>query len=668
MKKKILIRGPILSQSGYGVQSRFALRSLRQYEDFFDIYIICVGWGQTGWIAEDNEERKFIDEIIQKTYFFQKNGGQFDISLQITIPNEWEKMAPINIGYTAGIEVDKISPAWIQKSSIMDRIIVVSNHAKHGFDNTVVNAKTPEGQVVQAKNQTPVNVVGYPVMVYEPDKSFKPEFKTDFNFLCVAQWSTRKNIENTIRWFVEEFIDQEVGLVLKVSYRNNSKTDQYEIEKRIKNLLEEYDERKCKIYMIHGDLTNNEMAALYKNSKIKALINIAHGECWGLPIFEAVCEGLPVITINWGGQADFISMSVKDKKGKSKIKPLVAKVDYNIKSIQKSSVWNGVLEKGTNWAFPKQGSYKMRLRDVYKNINRYNSQAKKLQKYVLKNFEEQKMYKMFAEVVNGEEIKLVDKKELPKISLITSVFDGQEYIRSFFEDMERQTIFDQCEIVLVHPSNSPNFKEEEKIINEFKKKYPNNIVYKRFKDDPGVYGCWNEGVKISTGEYITNANLDDRKSQYSLERHAKELFLNPDIGLVYADSFITEKENETFEKNSSKGQRYNFEQFSKEAMLRGNQCHNNPMWRRELHEKHGLFDAEFKSAGDWEFFLRCAFAGETFKKINETLGLYYFSPKGLSTNPENFEWKQKEERKIFLKYQQMFNEEGEEEEGQGIIL
>ena len=29
MKKKILVRGPVLSQSGYGEQSRFALRALR---------------------------------------------------------------------------------------------------------------------------------------------------------------------------------------------------------------------------------------------------------------------------------------------------------------------------------------------------------------------------------------------------------------------------------------------------------------------------------------------------------------------------------------------------------------------------------------------------------------------------------------------------------------
>ena len=39
MKKKVILRGPLLTRSGYGEQARFALRSLRSREDLFDIYI-----------------------------------------------------------------------------------------------------------------------------------------------------------------------------------------------------------------------------------------------------------------------------------------------------------------------------------------------------------------------------------------------------------------------------------------------------------------------------------------------------------------------------------------------------------------------------------------------------------------------------------------------------
>ena len=48
MKKKIILRAPVLTRSGYGEHGRFVLRSLREYEDYFDIYVLPVNWGQCG--------------------------------------------------------------------------------------------------------------------------------------------------------------------------------------------------------------------------------------------------------------------------------------------------------------------------------------------------------------------------------------------------------------------------------------------------------------------------------------------------------------------------------------------------------------------------------------------------------------------------------------------
>jgi hypothetical protein len=77
------------------------------------------------------------------------------------------------------------------------------------------------------------------------------------------------------------------------------------------------------------------------------------------------------------------------------------------------------------------------------------------------------------------------------------------------------------------------------------------------------------------------------------------------------------------------------------------------MWRKSLHDKHGMFNDKYRSAGDWEFFLRCAIAGSEFRKIQTPLGLYYFNPKGISTNFENFSWKQEEETEIYDKYKDL---------------
>ena len=127
MKKKILVKGPVLSRSGYGEQTRFAVRSLRAHEEHFDIFIMPTSWGRTGWLWEENEERQWMDERIKQTAIYTNQGGQFDVSLQVTIPNEWERLAPINIGYTAGIETTKVAPQWIEKSYLMDRDWETSN-------------------------------------------------------------------------------------------------------------------------------------------------------------------------------------------------------------------------------------------------------------------------------------------------------------------------------------------------------------------------------------------------------------------------------------------------------------------------------------------------------------------------------------------------------------
>jgi glycosyltransferase involved in cell wall biosynthesis len=141
---------------------------------------------------------------------------------------------------------------------------------------------------------------------------------------------------------------------------------------------------------------------------VKALINIGHGEGFGLPLFEAACHGLPLITTTWSGQMDFICKT--NKKGKAV--PKVIKVDYDIKDVQKEAVWDGVIQADSKWAFARENSFKSAMKDALKKEEHYRSQAKVLQKHILENFKEEDIYGRFVEILfPTEEVELANQIE-----------------------------------------------------------------------------------------------------------------------------------------------------------------------------------------------------------------------------------------------------------------
>ena len=388
VKYKVILKGPVLTRSGYGEQARFALNALRSREDLFDIYIQPLQWGKTSWISEQTEERQFIDTTIEKTIAFIQQGGQFDMSLQVTIPNEFEKMANVNIGYTAGIETTACSAEWLQKiNEVVDQVIVVSSFSKTAFINSEY-AGDNNGVPVSLRLDKPISHVNYPVKEVDNLPDLGIELDYDFNFLAMAQWGPRKNLSNTLKWFVEEFHDEEVGLVLKTNMAKNCLMDRELLVAQIKdNLSQNYPDKKCKVYLLHGDMTEEEIHALYKHPQIRAKLALPHGEGFGLPLFEAAYSGLPVIATGWSGQMDFLT----DEEGKEHF----YNVAFDIAPVPAEVVWDTVLIKESMWAYPRESSAKEQMRKCYEKNELNTEYAEELKE----RFSKEKMNARFVELI-----------------------------------------------------------------------------------------------------------------------------------------------------------------------------------------------------------------------------------------------------------------------------
>ncbi|MGB5772304.1 MAG: glycosyltransferase, partial [Crocosphaera sp.] len=220
---------------------------------------------------------------------------------------------------------------------------------------------------------------------------------------------------------------------------------------------------------------------------------------------------------------------------------------------------------------------------------------------------------------------------LPTATIVTSLYQGSKFIKAFLENMINQTFFYHCELIIID-ANSP--ENEQEIINEYLKYY-SNINYIQLKEKIGIYEAWNLAIQESNSEFITNANIDDLHRHDGLEVKIKALTENPLVDVVYSDVYYSFIANLPFKIAEKCNLRTHLPVANKSNLLKFNSPHNSPMWRRSLHNKLGYFDTSYKSAADYDFWLKAAFSGSSFMKLPKPIVLYYHNPQGMSTKQES---------------------------------
>lgn len=410
MKKLIcIVSCPIDTFSGYGARSRDFVRSLIEAKkEEWDVYIMPQKWGDCPWGALSSDDPlKLLYKTSQEIN--ESLGGQPDIWIQITIPNEFQPVGKYNIGISAGVETNLYPGDWIEGLNKMDLNLVSSTHSKDvALASSFEKIDNNTNQVVSTiKLNKPIEVLfeGLDLNVFNKKPSTCMDIKLskllenveeDFCFLFTGHWLSgtlgedRKNVGLMIKSFLETFSgpgNKKPALILKANHVDYSISDEELIIDHIYEIVNKFNGNNTpNIYLIHGELTNKEINLLNNDPKVKAFLNFTKGEGFGRPLLEGAITGKPIITSNWSGHLDFV------------------KPEYNIlvggeiKNVHESAA-NKWLLKESSWFSIDIEVAKRAMKDVFKHYKKYLKQSRKQTQYIKDNWSISKMIERINELM-----------------------------------------------------------------------------------------------------------------------------------------------------------------------------------------------------------------------------------------------------------------------------
>jgi glycosyltransferase involved in cell wall biosynthesis len=319
----------------------------------------------------------------------------------------------------------------------MNLNIVPAKFIKESLSKTVFDKhdQNTQQKIGEIKCTTPIEVLfeGADTELYKPTKEFSKELvdelkdiKEDFCFLFVGHWlggslgQDRKDLGMLIKTFLETFKDKpkQPALILKTSGATPSILDREDILAKLKQIKSTVSGDKLpNVYVLHGDLSDDEINGLYNHPKVKAHVSFTHGEGFGRPLLEASLSEKPVIAPNWSGHVDFLN----DKDA--------LLLPGSLNDVKKESFPKNMHVKGAQWFTVNYNYASKMLKDVFDNYSRYTVKAKRLAIKNQTKFSLNAMTKKFEEILDKylpkfEEQPQQVKLDLPKLKKVSSTSES----------------------------------------------------------------------------------------------------------------------------------------------------------------------------------------------------------------------------------------------------
>ncbi len=176
----------------------------------------------------------------------------------------------------------------------------------------------------------------------------------------------------------------------------------------------------------------------------------------------------------------------------------------------------------------------------------------------------------------------------PLVSVITAVFNGNDYIADCLESVLIQD-YPLIEHIVVDGGSVDGTIE-------MLRRYEDRVALWISERDRGVYDAWNKGLRLARGEWIAFLGADDIYLPGAISAYMKLAAQSPEAEFLSSRARL----NHPTGYSPIFGGPWEWPQFST-AMTT---IHVGTMHRRSLFERYGEFDTTYRIAGDYEYLLR----------------------------------------------------------------
>ena len=181
-----------------------------------------------------------------------------------------------------------------------------------------------------------------------------------------------------------------------------------------------------------------------------------------------------------------------------------------------------------------------------------------------------------------------------KISIVTVTYNSAVTLRDTMESVLAQT-YKEIEYIVVDGASKDGTVN---IIREYEPKFEGRMRWVSEKDR-GLYDALNKGFRMAIGDVIGIINSDDLLAEpQAIEKVMNVFMQNKHADAVYADLFyVAQHDTSKIIRNWVSGKQRPFRYGWHPA-------HPTFYVKREIYQKYGLFDLDFKLAADFELMLR----------------------------------------------------------------